>query len=67
MISILVTISIVWIVILTVCLLGVMSLYQALKIEQGQINKLFDKRHWFLDEKITMVNERVNNMKIKYK
>lgn len=67
MVSILICISIAWIVILTICLIGVVSQYQTLKDEQIKINKLFDKRHWFLDQKITMINDRVNNMKMKYK
>lgn len=60
-------IIIVWLTLLTVLVFGVCGTLQIRKTGQGEINTQVEKRYWYLDERVTMLNDRVNNMKMKFK
>lgn len=48
-------------------LFGLMNLVSKKFEEQDQNNDMFVKHVWNVEERVTMLNERVNNIKMRFK
>lgn len=64
---VLIAFSIVWLIVLSLFTVGLSYLISDQQIKQGELNDRLVRGHWSLDERITMINERVNNIKMLFK
>lgn len=58
-----VVLSAVWLAVLTLLVLSHINYLQKFIIGQDAVNEIVDKRQWAFDEKLNMINDRVNNIK----
>jgi hypothetical protein len=58
-----VVLSAIWLLGLTLLVLSHINYLQHFILGQDAVNEIVDKRHWSFDERMTMFNDRVNNIK----
>lgn len=52
-----------WLALVTLLLIGNINQCARYQSDQDDINELLKARHWSLEERLTMLNDRVNNIK----